>query len=514
MTTRSTDRGGRRAALLRRPTAPERASRAGRLPPSASPRVRHALVLLLVVAAALAGAGGALFVVQVDRELSVGTVRFAVQPGHPGALDVYVPVVDWGMRFGGVRLPVRLSVDVRSIDRDAVADLAGGGAFDVVAVREEATRAARSFFGVLLAVMLLGGLVLGGLVALALRSRRGPRLRFALAVAVLTTVAATTAVALLLPPRLSASPRPEYYANGADIPRALEIVRTLRGSADRLDAELDEQLVGLARLVIAPAGRPPLDGLPRLTIASDLHNNVLALPALERAAARGPLLFAGDLTDAGSRLEADLVARVSRTGRPLVFVSGNHDSDTLERRLAGAGAVVLSRRGRLRPGRAPGPVVARVGGLRMAGYEDPRERRAAQRYRDRGATVTVDEQEAFAAWLGGLRGRVDVVLLHNPGLAAQALAELEAHPPPSPLVLVTGHTHRAAVDRRGPVTVVNGGTVGGGGATNVEDGAAIGVAALTYRTRGGAFAPLAADLIEIDPGDGSATARRERLDAP
>jgi predicted phosphodiesterase len=319
------------------------------------------------------------------------------------------------------------------------------------------------------------------------------------------------AVLLLLPPRLSASPRPEYYANGADIPRALEIVRTLRGSADRLDAELDEQLVGLARLVLAPAGRPPLDGLPRLTIASDLHNNALTLPALERAAGRGPLLFPGDLTDAGSPLEAELVAGVVRAGDPLVFVTGNHDSDTLERNLARAGAVVLGREGRLRPGRPRGPVVVRVGGLRVAGYEDPRERRAAERYRDRGAGVTADEQEAFAAWLDGLRGRVDVVLVHQPALAAQALAELEVHPPSSPLVLVVGHTHRAAVDRRGPVTVVNGGTAGGGGATNVEDGASIGAAALTYRTAGG-FAPLAADLVEIDPGDGSATARRERLD--
>jgi hypothetical protein len=172
---------------------------------------------------------------------------------------------------------------------------------------------------------------------------------------------------------------------------------------------------------------------------------------------------------------------------------------------------VLGREGRLRPGRAPGPVVARVGGLRIAGYEDPRERRAAERYRDRGAGVSADEQEAFAAWLDGLRGQVDVVLVHQPGLAAQALAELEAHPPPSPLVLVVGHTHRAGVERRGPVTVVNGGTAGGGGATNVEDGAPIGVAALTYRAERG-FAPLAADLVEIDPGDGSATARRERLD--
>ena len=62
------------------------------------------------------------------------------------------------------------------------------------------------------------------------------------------------------------------------------------------------------RLVNAPANRAPLGSrLPRLTVASDLHNNVIALPALERAASGGPLLFAGDLHR--SRLAAGAHAR-------------------------------------------------------------------------------------------------------------------------------------------------------------------------------------------------------------
>jgi hypothetical protein len=36
---------------------------------------------------------------------------------------------------------------------------------------------------------------------------------------------------------------------------------------------------------------------------------------------------------------------------------------------------------------------------------------------------------------------------------------------------------------------------------------------MTYEAVGG-FAPLAADLVEIDPGNGSATAKRFRLDEP
>jgi len=47
--------------------------------------LRRALVLTAVVVATLAGAYGALATVQTESTLSVGTVRFDVDPGHRGA---------------------------------------------------------------------------------------------------------------------------------------------------------------------------------------------------------------------------------------------------------------------------------------------------------------------------------------------------------------------------------------------------------------------------------------------
>jgi hypothetical protein len=60
--------------------------------------------------------------------------------------------------------------------------------------------------------------------------------------------------------------------------------------------------------------------------------------------------------------------------------------------------------------------------------------------------------------------------------------------------------------------VINGGSIGAGGTGNLaEDSTKVGLARLSYATKGG-FEPLAADLVGIDPGSGAATARRERLD--
>ncbi|MDQ3722112.1 MAG: metallophosphoesterase, partial [Actinomycetota bacterium] len=245
----------------------------------------------------------------------------------------------------------------------------------------------------------------------------------------------------------------------------------------------------------------------------DLHNNLIALPALERAARGGPLLFAGDLTDRGSPVEQALVLRVARAGSQLVFVSGNHDSDVLERKLARTGALVLTRGGRLRAnGTVDGRVVQSVAGVRIAGYDDPLKRLASEGYADNGADYTQAEQQRFAAWLQPLRGTVDIVMVHAPALAQVALQSLRDDPPDAPLVLVEGHTHKPSLEPLGTVTVLNPGSVGGGGTGNLaEDGGDIGLARLTF-TRLPSFVPRAADLVEIDPGDGAAQARRFRLD--
>jgi len=479
--------------------------------------LRRALTLLAVLLATLAGAYGALATFAQTKELSVGEIRLSVSPGHKGALDVYVPLVDWGARFEAIRLPVRLRVDLRTVDRQTVQRVAQAGTLDVQIVRGQARDAIAAFLKALIGVTMLGALSLGLLVAFAIRGGSGPRLRWTIGLVAVATAGIGIALVVLLPPRGEID-QPQYYAHGADIPRALEAIDTAQRSTRVLDDELDSQLVGLARLVTEPAGRAPLAGAPRFTVASDLHNNVLTIPILERSADDGPVLFPGDLTDRGSPLEASVVRRVVRTGRPFVFVSGNHDSNTLERALARAGAIVLTERGRLNSDGSLGDVVQHVGGVRsgfrVAGYGDPFERRSSENYADRyEPTPRPAMQDAFTSWLRSIQSRVDVVMVHEPALIEPALAVLHDDPPSHPLLFVTGHTHKASLDKQPGVVVVNGGSIGGGGTGNLAERETtdVGIARVVYAPDP-AFRPLAVDLVSIDPSTGSATARRERLD--
>jgi predicted phosphodiesterase len=498
------------ATTLPHTSEPAAMARHGR-PWRAAARV---LTIAAVIAATLAGGYLAVVSYSQVRSLSVGEIRLSVDPGHRGALDLYVPLVDWGARFEAIRLPVRLRADVRTVDRDQLQRLANGAEFDVEQVRGEARDAIAAYLRALIALMTLCALALGLLTAFAVRHRIGPKLRYTVAAAVITALAGAVAFVVLIPPRGEID-KPQYYAYGADIPRALDAISTVRRSTAALDQELDAQLVGLARLVNAPAGRPPVEGSPRVTIASDLHNNVISLPTLERTAGDGPVFFPGDLSDRGSPLETALVARVAEIGRQFVFVTGNHDSDRSAQELADDGAIVLTERGRLKRGGGFGPIVNEIAGVRVAGYSDPFQRLESENFRDRfEPQPTPEQREDFAAWLRPLVGRVDAVLVHQPALIEQAVAELEVLPPERPLVFVVGHTHTPELERvTETITIVNGGSIGGGGTGNLGDEEAtdIGLARLSYTLTGG-FQPLAADLVGIDPGDGAATARRERLD--
>jgi predicted phosphodiesterase len=474
-------------------------------------RLRYTAAVVCVVSASAGAAVGTLSLFQIERDLSVGTVRVSATPAAEGALDLYVPLVDWGVRFpDAVRLPARLSVDLRTVDRAAAQRLAAGNPPELEQVRGEAADAIAAYVRLLLVVAALSALALGGLVALALRGAVA-RLPLLLTVAAATTAACCAAIALLLPPRGEIAD-PEYYAHGPDIPAALRTVELASRSSDVLSEELDSQLVGLARLIAAPATRGGQGATRRLTLASDLHSNLLALPTLERAVDGGPLFFAGDLTSSGSPFEATLTRRVARLGSPVVFVTGNHDSDVLARRLAGAGAVVLTERGRLRGDGTHGPVVVRVAGLRVAGYSDPFERRRADGYRDRyDEAAPAAERRRFAGWLRPLVGDVDVVMVHSPGVAKLALRQLRAAPPARPLALLTGHTHRATVRTSPNLLELNGGTAGGGGVGNLDESQPFGMAVLTYSTADG-FDPLLADIVEIDAHSGAASAQRTPLD--
>src|SRR3954470_5038412 len=171
--------------------------------------LRRAVAVFAVAAATFAG--GYLVLVGYHRghELTVGEIRMSVSPGHRGALDVYVPLVDWGARFEAVRLPVRLRVDLQTVNRAVVTDLAQGATLNVEQARAEARDALASYLKRLIGLMVAAAAALGALVAFAIRSRV-LRLRWTIAAALLTAAGMGVALVVLIPPRGEIKD-PQYY---------------------------------------------------------------------------------------------------------------------------------------------------------------------------------------------------------------------------------------------------------------------------------------------------------------
>ncbi len=308
---------------------------------------------------------------------------------------------------------------------------------------------------------------------------------------------------VLIPPRGEISD-PQYYAHGPDIPRALEAVEAARRTSGVLDQELDAQLVGLARLVVDPGRRRSLANQPVITVAGDLHNNTVGVDLLDRLADDGPVFFVGDLTDRGSPFETRLVRRAARSGNPFVFVSGNHDSDFSARELAREGAIVLTRNGRLdKRGEPSGPVINRINGLRVAGYDDPYERRMDESYADR---YDADARPGRAGQVPRLAAAADRQGRRRDGARAGADRDRAAGPARRAAGAPAGvprrpHAPAPTCSEQPGVTVINGGSMGAGGTGNLTESTNIGVARFVYTRR--AVVPAAGRRPRLDrPRDG------------
>jgi hypothetical protein len=456
-----------------------------------------------------------------DPETPLGRASVQVRIAAHGKVEAFIPVADWGLRFHAFDGPVVLHVEPRAVDRAAVIRAVSGDPQILASTEARLRTAARH---VSLSAWLWGtaiALVLGVLVAVVIahaRPRRVVVLLFPVAVA---AIALLLGLGVLLRVRgtfdSNAFEHPTFYARGAELVQLLHASSKVTAGEGGYSSSLAQTLQGFARLLEestiqrVPAGRR--DAL----LVSDLHGNVLALGPLRRYSAGQPVYFVGDFGQTGSAAEAQLlVPRVARLGSRVVAVSGNHDSSLFMRRLAAAGVTVLTARGRLRgDGTAVGPPVVRVDGLRVAGFADPLEWHGSDptdprrifSFADRvdGAALQAQAQSRLISWAVGLRPRPDVVLVHENGLAQALARALRARGWTRALTILTGHDHIQHVDRYGPITVADAGTVGAGGVFGAGH-AFIGLGELHFGSRPAALA--AVDLVKSDPFTGAAQADR------
>ena len=104
-------------------------------------------------------------------------------------------------------------------------------------------------------------------------------------------------------------------------------------------------------------------------------------------------------------------------------------------------------------------------------------------------------------------------MVHEPALIADALQVLKDDTAAIARSSSSSATPTRPRSTRQPgVTVINGGSIGAGGTGNLTETHEPRASRASSSRSPPAFQPLAADLVSIDPGTGSSSARRERLD--
>lgn len=463
-----------------------------------------AAALAVVVAGALLGmrlAGPA------GHETAIGRVALEVTPSVPGRASAYVPIADWGFRADALDAPIEIGAELRTLDRGALAAAADGDLSLLRAAEGDLERAARAAVARALAWGAAGSLVLLVLAG-ALARRPGVRRRFLAAGALLTVaILGGTALAAARTFDGSAFASPTYYARGAELERILAVAEQ-----ERVESRYGTEFASILRSIGAILTDAPAEPAPgrQLYLVSDLHANPLVVAPLARFVGDDPVIAAGDFGQRGAELEAAALApRVAALGERVVAVSGNHDSALVMERLAAEGVTVLDR---ARP-------AVELDGLRVAGWPDPLEWRGPGDPPDRPVTfddlddpgAELERAEAgLVRWFRGLRPQPDVVVVHQAALARHLAETLAADGWTRPLAILTGHDHRQRIDRFGRIAVVNGGSVGAGGAFDAGR-AAIGFARLGFDPDEPVLESV--ELIAVEPFSGQAQGSRVVLDA-
>lgn len=373
-------------------------------------------------------------------------VNLKVDFGYPAQTRIVLPPVG---QIGAPThwLPVRLSLELRSVDlalletfvfspsinSPALLDGIREGAFRILflfALKIVALGAAGSIFLLYLAgarksKTLIWGGVSGALVVVFL------------------------VIMLYFTYDLSGFERLEYEGMIEAAPWVLNLAWDAFGQVEELGERVQVLASNLYSLLREVENLGPL-GLVQAEVlvlhVSDIHNNPVAYNFAKQVVNSFPVDFVmdtGDLTDWGTALEVEITNRIAELQLPYLFVSGNHDSPDVLRKLATiANAVLITEEEQT------------IRGLRIAGVGDP------VAYSYLATPASLSELEAYANELNAkwseVENRPDIFMVHNHRVA-------EALEPGLFSVVAYGHTHLWGLKERGDTVYSNAGTTGAAG---------------------------------------------------
>lgn len=451
---------------------------------------RQSLTWLLLMITGAAGAVAA-SVIFGDSVYPVGPFQWRVEwtLSWPGISELVFPPLGSVSAKTHVG-PARLVASLESVDFQALAELIAAGPKGqeegIQTVVEQGMRAARLFAVRLVVLGAAGGALASGM-AFRLLGRR-KRYRYGVGGGLIGALCLALSVGLAWTTYDPAAFRsPTYRGSLESIPWVIDAVQEALAQG----AELEARLRTLARNVYEMYQRidelpPPFavaDSDVTILHVSDFHNHPAAAGIARELAVAFDVDFAvntGDLTDFGTRIEAELVQGLREFPVPQYLVTGNHETPEI------VGALSLIEGLSIIDGR-----LVDAAGLRLLGIGDPGAASPAAK------SMTPAEAKRMAddvnRTLEDMPHPPDIVAVHNHRVGSRI------RPGSVPLVLF-GHSHAPGVTYRGGTAYVNAGTTGGAGVRGLETEEPVRISlAVIYLERGESVRVRAVDIIRLSP---------------
>ena len=382
-----------------------------------------------------------------------GSVTFQLRPALPGG-DIVMPLGPAGVLvLHSHRTPLDVSVEYRLPEEVPTLDEAESLLRGLPDFQTSARVAFERFaFGKGLWLLGLGAGV--GLLVVGPRRRETALLAAGFGAAGALVLGGAFAFATLA--TVDHTPAVRYEGLARNVPRLLPLVQALEGQeAGRLE-RLSEYVEGLQIVALnlerEVEGEPQPAEVRRVLLFSDVHVNILGMRYASRLARGGDepvdlVLVAGDITDSGTREEAELFLRLFAPpeGVPVVMVGGNHEDRPALTAIEASDIVLLDWGS------------ATLAGLSIYGVSDP----VAWSPQVNSDVDLLSEQDERLAALWPELAAPDVLLVHDIR-QVEAVIDL-AEEAGEPLVVAFGNDHELALSRQGAVVLVDPGTAGASG---------------------------------------------------
>lgn len=447
---------------------------------------RSAAILLAVAIGILAFTAAAV----VTEEIGPLSVAVRLTPAFDGATTLAFPP------FGSISAdthaaPLDAEVRLDEVDIAGLEALAAEGVPDGTdleawtgsAMRAVVTAGVRGT---------LAGLLAAGLAAFAFtRSRRFT----ALALAVVITVCGGTLGLGAATFEPGAFAEPTYNGALSYAPGAIALVQDRLSDIEGLQRQVRSLASDLAAYYGVDQSFTGGGSLPdtyRVLHVTDLHLDPVGMQLtldLARAYDAELILDTGDISHFGTEQEAAL-AIAQMSGRPYVFVPGNHDAPDLVTRIAASGVTVLDDETTTT---ARGLVILGIGDPASAGPGvEPDSRRA----RERGQEIA-DARDP---------DQFDIVAVHDPASGRPFIGRAS--------IVVSGHTHTPSFAMEDGTVLLGSGTTGGVHFTELRPDPHIPHgASILYFSRSEPGRLVAVDQIEVYGKTSQSSIRRTMITA-